>query len=277
MRWLTYPVVIFDCDSTLTSVEGIDVLAAELNMESEVARLTNAAMDGEVDLGDVYGERLRMLNPTRRQVLALKDAYKANVAPDAKDVVEAIQNSGHETWVVSGGLLEPVQEFAIWLGMAGEHVRAVDTTFDPLAGSWWSDTPLDARYLDYSRGNLTASRGKADVITSVVRTGGRRIMIGDGVSDLLAADAVDLFVAFAGFVSRPAVVESARVVIRSKSVAPILALSLGPAAVVELIGSSFGAVALRCFELIDDGALVFNDADLGASFNAALEHARQGR
>ncbi|MBT8249049.1 MAG: phosphoserine phosphatase, partial [Acidimicrobiia bacterium] len=107
MRWLTYPVVIFDCDSTLTSVEGIDVLAAELNMESEVARLTNAAMDGEVDLGDVYGERLRMLNPTRRQVLALKDAYKANVAPDAKDVVEAIQNSGHETWVVSGGLLEP--------------------------------------------------------------------------------------------------------------------------------------------------------------------------
>ncbi len=277
MRWLTYPVVIFDCDSTLTSVEGIDVLAAELNMESEVARLTNAAMDGHIDLGEVYGERLRLLNPTRRQVLAVKDVYKTNVAPEARSTIEVIQNAGHETWVVSGGLFEPVQEFAIWLGVAGGHVRAVDTTFDSLSGSWWSETSLDARYLDYSSGNLTVSKGKADVITSVVQTNGRRMMIGDGVSDLLAADAVDLFVAFAGFVSRPAVVESARVVVRSPSIAPILALSLGPAAVIELMGGAFEAVALRCLELIDDGALVFNDPELGASFETALRHARQGQ
>ena len=266
MRWPPYPIVVYDCDSTLSTIEGIDVLADQVGLASEVAALTDAAMDGDVDLSDVYGERLSMLNPTRQQVLALKDDYKTNVVADAGAVIAALSAVGHEQWIVSGGLLEPVVEFGIWLGIEADRIRAVGTEFDPLAGSWWTGTKLDARYLDYTAGHLTETTGKGDVIDAAIVTPGRRLMIGDGMSDLRAATSVDLFVAYAGVVARDAVVESAPVVVRSKSLAPILALAIGPERVKELVGSEHSEVALRCFEAIDDGAVVFNDPDRGAAF-----------
>ena len=59
MRWPHYEHVFFDCDSTLTAVEGIDVLAESAGKGQRVAVLTQAAMDGHVDLEDVYEKRLR--------------------------------------------------------------------------------------------------------------------------------------------------------------------------------------------------------------------------
>ena len=50
MRWPPYRHVIFDCDSTLTKVEGIDILAEAAGKGDEVRRLTDAAMNGEIDL-----------------------------------------------------------------------------------------------------------------------------------------------------------------------------------------------------------------------------------
>jgi len=276
MRWRPFPIIVFDCDSTLSRVEGIDVLADQVGLADEVTALTDAAMDGEVDLSDVYGERLLMLNPTRRQVRALKEDYKQNVVPDAREVVDALTFVGHEPWIVSGGLLEPVLEFGIWLGVEPSRIRAVDTEYDPLAGSWWSDTNLEARYFDYAAGHLTETTGKGDVIDTAVARPGRRMMVGDGMSDLRAGESVDLFVAYSGIVSREAVVSRAPVVIRSESIAPVLALAVGPERVAELTRSEHAEVALRCFEAIDDSAIVFNDPDVGSAFEAALNHAREG-
>ena len=271
MRWRSFPVVVFDCDSTLSEIEGIDVLAAQLGREQEVADLTNAAMDGEIDLGDVYGRRLELLNPTRRQVRALKEDYKAGVVDDAREVVAALHHVEHETWIVSGGLLEPVMEFGIWLGIEPERIRAVDTDYDPLAGRWWSLASDEARYLDYTSGHLTATTGKGDVIAANTTRSARKIMVGDGMSDAEAGSHVDLFVAYAGVVDRPAVTSTAPVVIRSRSLSPVLALALGPERVRELLAGEHAEVASRCLDAISGGGLAFNDYELGNRFQAALD------
>ena len=56
-RWPVYRHVIFDCDSTLTGIEGIDELANHPDSQQQVADLTRSAMDGKVNLETVYGER----------------------------------------------------------------------------------------------------------------------------------------------------------------------------------------------------------------------------
>src|SRR5690606_7057301 len=63
----------FDCDSTLTAVEGIDELGALRGPEvrARVARATERAMAGELPLAAVYGERLREIAPTRAECEAL--------------------------------------------------------------------------------------------------------------------------------------------------------------------------------------------------------------
>lgn len=259
---------LFDCDSTLSAVEGIDELPGDPGRQEEVAALTDSAMQGHTPLEDVYGRRLSLLNPTRGEMRRVKNQYKSAAVPDAQAVIAALHHTGGETWIISGGLLEPVSEFATWLGVDPERVRAVETHFDPLAGDWWAGS-VDPRYAEHDNGHLTTSNGKADVIRNAVSSKGRRMLVGDGVSDLAAADEVDLFVAYAGVVARPAVVTTARVVITSRSIAPVLALALGRGRVEELVGGDHDEVARTCLSAIDDGALSFNDQNLAKRFGAA--------
>lgn len=268
VRWRPFPVTLFDCDSTLSAVEGIDELADCPDHQAEIASLTEQAMDGELPLEDVYGRRLELVGPSKEDIRSVKASYKSNVVPDAQAVIAALHHADTETWIVSGGLLEPVAEFATWLGVPPERVRAVETTFDPLHGDWW-DGRTQPRYADHDRGELTTTDGKAEIIRQSVRTVGRRLLVGDGVSDLAAAGEVDLFAAYAGVVSRPAVVDGAPVVITSQSLAPVLALAIGPQRVRELVGGPHDPVARACLDGIEDGALRFNDPELGRRFTAS--------
>lgn len=268
VRWRSYSVTLFDCDSTLSAVEGIDELPAKPEAQEAVAALTDAAMDGQIPLEEVYGRRLSMLNPTQAEIRSVKSKYKASAVKDAKAVISALADLETETWIISGGLLEPVAEFATWLGIHPDRVRAVGTEFDPLDGDWWCGRG-DSRYATHDKGHLTTTSGKADVIRSSVNKPGRRMLVGDGVSDLAASPAVDLFVAYAGVVSRPTVVDAAPVVVNSESLAPVLALSAGPERVRHLVGGPHDAVARACLDQIDDGALSFNDKELAKRFDAA--------
>lgn len=250
------------------------MLAAELGMEADVARLTDSAMNGDRDLADVYGARLELLNPSRTQVMALKSAYKRTAVPHAKATIAALLASDVDTWIISGGLVEPVREFGVWLGVEPGHVQAVGVEFDPLAGEWWSNGSEEMNYLEYRSGHLTATTGKGDVLDRCVTRRGRRLMVGDGMSDAAAGSSVDLFVAFAGVVDRPQVTRNAPVVIRSESLAPVLVLALGPSEAVRLLDTPHRQVALAALEAIDDGALEFNDSALGRTFAAALSMSR---
>lgn len=272
MRWPASDAVAFDCDSTLTTVEGIDELALALGKADEIGELTNAAMNGDIDLADVYGARLNLLEPTLNDVRGVRDTYKRNVIPDARDTIAALQFHSIHTAVVSGGLYEPVLDFSTWLGIDPTNVRAVNSQYDPLVGDWWTSGG-DSRYLDYHQGPLTQTKGKGELLDQLFEASHRSTMIGDGVSDLAAAESVDLFVAYAGVVNRPAVTELAAAVVHSHELAPLLALTLGPALVAELqTNAELGVVAKSCIALVHDGAITFNNPDLERTFRAAITH-----
>ena len=272
VRWRPYAVTLFDCDSTLSAVEGIDELADEHEHRDQIANLTEQAMDGELPLEEVYGRRLSLVKPTRGDLRAVTTRYKSHAVPGAREVIAALAATETETWIVSGGLLEPVTEFATWLGVPPDRVRAVGAHFDPLDGEWWNGS-TQPRYTDHDRSELTTSDGKAEIIRRSVTSPGRRLLVGDGVSDLAAADEVDLFVAYAGVAARPAVVDAAPVVVTSSSLAPVLALAIGPARVRELVGGPHDQVARSCLDGIDDGALRFNDEELASRFAASADAA----
>ncbi len=273
MRWPPFRHVFFDCDSTLTAIEGIDVLAEQAGKAAEVGALTDAAMAGHVDLGDVYTERLKAINPTRRQVIALRQAYKNHTVADAAETIAVLGDLGVEVYVISGGLIEPVREFAVSLGVAAERVAAVDVRYDVLAGDWWrraSGKGLDDPYLSHDSGDLTVGEGKADVIRRLLDGApGRVMLIGDGMTDLIGGEAADLFVAFSGVAARPEVVAGAPVELTVPSLAPVIPLAVGPGRVWDAEPAG-GTVARRAFDLVATGALNFRDQVLGAKFAAAL-------
>lgn len=216
-----YGTVIFDCDSTLSALEGIEELAAEHRREVET--LTDAAMRGEVPLEEVYGRRLELIRPNRAAVEALVPRYVDGLVEDAADVVTALGAAGVAVRVVSGGLLPAVLGLARHLGLTDDAVEAVPVRFD-----------ADGEYAGYDAAAPAArARGKAAVVRAWKASSAGLpepvLFVGDGATDLEARPEVDLFVAYAGVVARPEVLEAAPVVIRSASLAPVLPLALGTA------------------------------------------------
>jgi phosphoserine phosphatase len=208
--------VVFDCDSTLSAIEGIEYISAD-HIDA-VEALTREAMDGLTPLESVYGRRLDLIRPDRATVDRLTSAYIDTLTEDAREVVAALMAEGIRVRVLSGGLLPAVRGLAQELGLGPGDVAAVDVMFGA-DGSW--------RGYD-AASPLARAGGKAEVLGGWRATMASPVMlVGDGATDAEAKDAVDVFVAYCGLVERPAVVAAADAVIRSVSLAPVLALALG--------------------------------------------------
>jgi len=226
-----YRTVIFDCDSTLTRIEGIDELARLKGLGDEVAELTRQAMEGEVALDNVYRSRLDLLTPTRAELKTLAGRYIAEAVPDAGETISLLAAGRRRVFVVSAGLEPAVVEFARWLGVPTDNVRAVPAQYDQLAGAWHSyqsygDNPAE-RVIDIGATSLSRQHGKRDLIAVLPRKG-RSMLVGDGMNDWAAHDTVDAFVGFGGVVRRPAVEQVAAVYLTATSLAAILPLALSP-------------------------------------------------
>src|SRR5687767_2862591 len=208
--------VIFDCDSTLSAIEGIEELAHR--HREEIARLTEAAMRGEILLEDVYGRRLELVRPTREQVDALGERYVRTIVTDARETIAALLAENIEVRVMSGGIRQAVVTLAHALGLTERAVAAVDVHFDE-----------NGEYAGFDESSpLTRSGGKRTVLERWLPELPRPIMlVGDGATDLEARPPADTFVAFAGVVERPVVIEAADEVVRAPSLAPIVVLALG--------------------------------------------------
>ncbi len=241
--------VFFDCDSTLSTIEGIDELARMKGKFDEVKAMTDAAMEGEVYLQSVYDKRLELLSPTHEEVASIDGLYRRTTVSDAAGVIGALHAAGKEVFIVSGGLLAAVRPFGRWLGIAHDHIRAVGLEYDELSGEWWDymqdhwDQRTDVEYLDSEDTPLVEAEGKSAVVREMLGNRfGRSMLIGDGVSDLAARDVVDLFVGFTGVVARPHVVADSDVLITGDSLAPVLELALTDIDVAALSGTVYESV-----------------------------------
>ena len=274
-RWTSYDLIFFDCDSTLSTIEGIDELAKLAGREDEIAVLTNRAMDGELDLKDVYGERLKAIQPTKSQLKRVEERYWETTVPDAREVIAALEFLGKHVFVISGGLAEPVRGFARRLGVPPERVRAVELEFNELSGEWWRyHDPAQLaqqKFMDYYEGPLTVSSGKPNVVNEL--TGdlhGKRLFIGDGASDLATQSIVDLFVGFGGVVARDAVREAAPAWLEAKSLAPILPLAAGPTGYARCVGTPHQKVFDKGISLARTRMFALRDAETQHAFEEAF-------
>ena len=204
-------VVFFAVDSTLAAIEGIDELAAG---NAEIAALTEAAMNGEVRMEAVYARRLEIIRPSRARIDELGRLYVERMIPDAPEVIAALQAAGVEIVVVSAGIRQAILPLAERLGIPARAVHAVELVFDG-----------EGRYVDFDRRSpLTRSGGKETVVMNVrSRTKGRAAFVGDGVTDLEARPAVNLFIGFGGVKARDQVRAGADVFVEEPRLTPVLA------------------------------------------------------
>ena len=218
----------FDCDSTLSAVEGIDRLAQRAHVDAQVVPLTRAAMEGNLSLEQVYARRLELIRPTHEDVTWLGTQYVEQRAAGAAETVAALQALGWQVHIISSGIREAVLALAADLSIPPERVHAVEVFFHG-----------DGRYRDFDRTSpLTRAGGKAAVCRGLMTRVDSAVMIGDGVTDLEAAEAGVPVVGYGGIARRERVVAKAWKYVDAPSLTAVLDVILSPADHARLMGQA---------------------------------------
>ena len=201
-----YATVIVDVDSTLCGVEGIDWLARRAGPDvfQRTERLTRRAMEGDVSLESVYGDRLALIRPSRADVDALASHYVRQLASHAVEVVGALRGAGVRVVLVSGGIRSAIEPVAHVLGLSSGDLCAVALRWTT-AGDY---TGFDAD------SPLTTQHGKREIVRQL-RPERPALAVGDGATDVEMRSEVDAFAAYTGFVRRDRVVQRADLVFGS--------------------------------------------------------------
>ncbi len=194
-------IIIFDCDSTLSSIEGVDELARVAGEEAtqEIEKMTEAAMEGKITLESIFARRLEIIQPSTDSVSKVGQLYIDTVEPSAKQVITTLKNRGWTPIILSGGYRQAIKPLADYLGV--ELIEAVDLYFNE-----------DGSYRDFDRNYpSTRSGGKPEVVKSLrdKYSPDKIVAIGDGVSDLESKSVVDLFIGFGRYAVREKVKQEA--------------------------------------------------------------------
>lgn len=216
MQWSVLPtkLLLLDCDSTLSAIEGIDELA-RLRGESTfqaVERMTRAAMEGGAPMETVFARRLELIKPRLEELQAVGALYISHIEPSAKSALEAVRRAGWLPIIVSGGFTQAILPLAAHLEI--ERVEAVHLEFDSTG-----------QFAGFAAESPTArTRGKNMVANQLKKEFGARttVMVGDGASDLEVQGDVDFVVGFGGYAIREKVRQGADAFILSLSELPAL-------------------------------------------------------
>ncbi|PVG83846.1 phosphoserine phosphatase SerB [Nocardioides gansuensis] len=177
--------IVMDVDSTLIQGEVIEMLAAHAGCEAEVAKVTEAAMRGELDFEESLRSRVKLLEGVPAS--ALEEVYDAiALAPGARTLVRTLRRLGYRFAIVSGGFTQITDRLAEELGI--HYARANELEI------------VDGRLTGRILGKVVDRAGKAEALREFAAQVGvpeaAVIAIGDGANDLDMLNAAGLGIAY---------------------------------------------------------------------------------
>jgi phosphoserine phosphatase len=193
-RWKR--LLVADMDSTIIGQECIDELADYAGLKDKVARITERAMQGELDFPGALRERVRLLAGLDERALSRCLSERVEVTAGAETLVQTMRAGGSSCLLVSGGFLSFAEPIASAVGFDRIKANRLVFTGGKLSGEV-GDPIVDAmakrEALMEARDQLALK--KEDVLA-----------IGDGANDKLMIEEAGLGIAFR---AKPALVEVA--------------------------------------------------------------------
>lgn len=209
---LLFDSVVFDVDSTLVTIEGLDFLADLKGKGSTLKELTIKAMNGNLSFRKSMEIKMEAISPSREDIVAMGKAYIKNITPGVKETISVLKKSGLMVWVLTGNFQPAVGMLASHIGIDKAFVITNDIYFDK-----------NGQYLGFDVENpLSNNGGKTEIMRKFKRKMGKAVYVGDGGTDLETKEVTDLFIGFGGVVRRPKVEAGADVYITESNMKAIL-------------------------------------------------------
>lgn len=196
---------IFDFDSTLVSIESLDVLIGKALSDRtdkhavlrRIAPITEKGMTGLLPFEESIRQRCAMSKIHTSHVTSLQQEIVSHTSPSIIAARDFFRTYAHDIFIVSGGFEELIFPVATWLGISHDHV---------FANRFVYDSEGFVQDIDWTR-KTSRSGGKADVVRSLTLPG-VIFVLGDGVTDcdIVRAGAADYFIVYTEHVRRESMI-----------------------------------------------------------------------
>jgi phosphoserine phosphatase len=188
--------IAFDMDSTLIQAEVIDELARAYGKLDEVSKITEAAMNGELDFDQSLRRRLGLLKGLRTDVMD-SIAHNLQLTPGAERLIRTVRALGYKTAILSGGFTYFGHYIQRKLGIDYVHANELEIEDGKLTGNVIGPIVNGARKAQL----LQELALRENIVLDQV------IAVGDGANDLPMLGVAGLGIAFH---AKPRVRESAK-------------------------------------------------------------------
>jgi phosphoserine phosphatase len=193
-RWKR--LLVADMDSTVIGQECLDELADYAGLKDKVARITERAMQGEIDFSGALRERVRLLAGLDQRSLKLCLDERVKITAGAETLVQTMRAGGASCLLVSGGFVSFAEPIARTVGF--DRVKANRLVFAGGKLSGEVGDPIVDAMAKYDA--LIEARDRLGLAPADV------MAIGDGANDRLMIEEAGLGVAFR---AKPALAEVA--------------------------------------------------------------------
>jgi phosphoserine phosphatase len=188
--------VAFDMDSTLIQTEVIDELARLAGVGEQVARITEAAMRGELDFRGSFRKRVALLKGLPEGALS-RVLDSIPLMDGAERLTRTLRRLGYKMAILSGGFTFVGRELQRRLGIDYLHANELDIRDGAITGE--------------VQGDIVDGTRKAALLQEIAVSENlsmeQVIAVGDGANDLPMLNAAGLGIAFR---AKPVVRQNAR-------------------------------------------------------------------
>ena len=187
--------VVFDMDSTLIQGEVINVLAQHAGAGDQVAEITTAAMNGQIDFKESLTRRVALLKGLDEKVLS-EVARNLTLTEGAERVVDTLKKLGYKIGIISGGFQYFGEYLQNRLGLDYVFANGLEVR--------------DGKVTGHITGDIIDGPRKAEILKTIATVENislqQTIALGDGANDLPMISIAGLGIAYH---AKPVVKENA--------------------------------------------------------------------
>ena len=200
--------ICFDMDSTLIQTEVIDELAERAGMGEKVRAITESAMQGDIDFGESFKQRIKLLKGLDASVLS-EVAENLPITEGLDRLMKVLQKVGFKTAILSGGFTYFGDYLKDKYGFDYMYANELEIVDGKLTGNYIGDIVTGNKKAELLK--LIAQVEKIDIRQTVA--------VGDGANDLPMLGIAGLGIAFH---AKPKVIQNARQSLSSVGIDGIL-------------------------------------------------------
>lgn len=165
--------LIADMDGTIVDGESLDVLAEKAGLGDKISKITERAMNGELNFEEALKERVAMLKGVSVKLM-VETATEMKLTPGAKTLVKTMKGNGAICVLVTGGFKYFSHIFGNQAGFNKNHANRLATANDEITGEIAGRIIGREAKLDYFKQYIEENNLKPE----------DTMAIGDGANDL---------------------------------------------------------------------------------------------